>query len=216
MDLIQFLVSVNKISVLAFVGTFGFLLYEFKLIQKDRQSKAKPNIPKFDAAKKIDLLYMQNATVVTDEPKAKTAISHKVLIGVLIVMLLLFGGISIIGGLITQKTTPADSQSQVIIQEVKSKGVKLYDTTFKELSSAEIAKLKQGDVVNIAVESIRDAKIDSARIRVNENEWKSDAITVKFNPTYYLFYKEYTIATNESILKIEAQLHSSSDGWLGD
>jgi hypothetical protein len=39
---------------------------------------------------------------------------------------------------------------------------------------------------------------------------------MQYNAEKKMYYKEYVVATGESRLKIDAQLHSATDGWLGD
>ncbi len=55
-----------------------------------------------------------------------------------------------------------------------------------------------------------------ARIKINQGEWDDQSITTNFNKEKNVFYRKYQLATNEAFLKIEAQLHSTVDGWLGD
>ena len=70
--------------------------------------------------------------------------------------------------------------------------------------------------VYVGIQTIDEADIDRARIKINEKDWNVAHITSQFNKDKKVYYREYTIASGESKLKIDAQLHSETDGWLGD
>ncbi|PIS16075.1 hypothetical protein COT62_00345, partial [Candidatus Roizmanbacteria bacterium CG09_land_8_20_14_0_10_41_9] len=86
----------------------------------------------------------------------------------------------------------------------------------RELTDLEVSKLKGGDRILIGIETIKNVDVDRARIRVNETEWKLNHITLNFDSQKSIYYKEYSISSGAASLKIEAQLHSLKDGWLGD
>jgi len=73
-----------------------------------------------------------------------------------------------------------------------------------------------GKKVYVGIENINDPNIDMARIKINQGEWDKDSITTNFNQEKNIFFREYFLSTNEAFLKIEAQLHSKIDGWLGN
>ena len=47
MDIVGLLSSLNKIALVAFLITLGFLIYELILLTKIGKSKTKPQVPKF-------------------------------------------------------------------------------------------------------------------------------------------------------------------------
>lgn len=220
MDIIQFLLSINKITLIAFFGTALILTYEVKQLRKENENKAKPNIPKFNQSAKVNPTVGKNISVNNKEMRKDKTISHKILIWVLIVMVLVLGIITFISGIGYGGDSAAQFQNQtnqnVVIQEVKSNGLKILDSNFKELSPAEINLIQSGNNIILAVEGINEADIDSARIRINSDSWTQSDITTHYNKEKNLYYREYKIATGEEKLKIQAQLHSRTDGWLGE
>ena len=105
-----------------------------------------------------------------------------------------------------------------IVQEVSSAGLKVFDKNWTEIKNdgKVQAQIKPGEVVYIGIQTIEEADIDRARIKVNEANWEIKDITTTLNPKLKVYYKEYPVATGTAQLKIDAQLHSASDGWLGD
>ena len=47
MDIVELLTSLNKIGLVAFLITLGFLLYEIFLFSKAKRAKDKPEVPTF-------------------------------------------------------------------------------------------------------------------------------------------------------------------------
>jgi hypothetical protein len=84
------------------------------------------------------------------------------------------------------------------------------------MPDSKLKALESGYKVFIGVKNISGIDIDKARIRINADKWNLEDETSKLEIKTGLFYKEYQIATNETKLKIEAQLHSQTEGWLGD
>ncbi|QQG44729.1 MAG: hypothetical protein HYW86_02325 [Candidatus Roizmanbacteria bacterium] len=215
MDVMQFISSVNKISLLAFFITVGFLSYEINLLLKEKRKKQTPSIPKFNPT--VQAQNLGKKSIVVSEPKVGLRkSSHIMLIFILFVTMFILGGISIFSVLGIKNTSSENNRPKVIIQEVQSKGIKIFDKDWKEIKNLDSGLLNQGDEITVAVDIISDTDIDSARIRINENIWKLDHITTQSNKVYNVFYREYKIGSQESKLKIEAQLHSLKDGWLGD
>jgi hypothetical protein len=219
--IVDFIVSVNKISLIAFLGVLGFLVYEISLLRKEQLKKQKPSIPQFNTNAVIDkTVVQQQAAAVAVVPK-KTEVKHvktsPVLILVLVIMIVLFLGFSAYT-VITRSKEPvsATPTPTVFIQEISSAGLKVFDESWNEVLESNIHTLKGGVKVYIGIQNIAEADIDRARIKINEKEWNIGHITNKFNGQKNVYYREYTIATGESQLKIDAQLHSETDGWLGD
>ena len=218
MDIVAVLVSFNKISIIAFFITLGFIIYEIYLFRKETIREKRPNIPKFDEG--ISVSSIQSPTLVAKTQEmapVKRANSVPFYVGVL--FLVIFGLISLFGYLNSKRTAPNEfSPSPTsIITFVSSKGIRIFELeTWKELTDAEISKLKGGDKILIGIETIKNMDVDRARIRVNETEWKLNHITLNFDTKKNVYYNEYSISSGAASLKIEAQLHSQKDGWLGD
>lgn len=213
MDILQFVISINKISILAFIVTAVFLGYETRLLLKERQRKKTPSIPKFNPNAALTSINAKSAIIESAE-ESPQHIPHSLLVIILVVALIILGGISIYGA--SAATSIAPKQSKIIIREVPSRGVKIYSNGWKEIKSKIIDGVKPGDIIIVAVENIPNTDVDRARIRVNENVWDINHITTKLNKNYNVYYREYKVASDESKLKIEAQLHSKKDGWLTD
>jgi len=92
----------------------------------------------------------------------------------------------------------------------------MYNEKWQELSEEEIKTIRPGTKIIIGIEKINDQNIDMARIKINQGAWDEKSITSHFNQEKNVFYREYQVATNDAFLKIEAQLHSRTEGWLGE
>lgn len=220
MDIVRFLFSINKVTLVALFGTAVILIYEIKQLRKESKEKAKPNIPKFNQSAKINPELGKNVSAYAKDVKKNNSISHKVLIWVLVVMVLVFGAITLIsgidsGGILNTPVNDVGNQN-IVIQEVKSNGLKILNSNFKQLGSAELNSIRPGDSIILGVEGIADADIDTARIRINSDNWMQSDIITHYNKEKNLYYREYQVATGEQKLKIQAQLHSKTDGWLGE
>jgi hypothetical protein len=130
--IVDFIVSVNKISLIAFLGVLGFLVYEISLLRKEQLKKQKPSIPQFNTNAVIDkTVVQQQAAAVAVVPK-KTEVKHvktsPVLILVLVIMIVLFLGFSAYT-VITRSKEPvsATPTPTVFIQEISSAGLKVFD-----------------------------------------------------------------------------------------
>jgi len=94
--------------------------------------------------------------------------------------------------------------------------IKIYNEKWQELNDEGLKNLKPGEKIFIGIEKVGFSDIDMARIKINQGAWDKESITQNFNPEKNVFYKEYQVATADAFLKIEAQLHSSTEGWLGE
>lgn len=219
MEIVSILVSFNKISLLAFVVTFGFILYEFYLLKQEAIKKSKPNIPAFKANldTKQNNIDLNKVVVVQENKQFFNKPSRKPLYFGLF-LLVIFGIIFLIGLFAPQINQNKINNATItpIINFVASKGIKIYNKEWRELTDQEQGQLKPGDSILIGVDILKDMNIDIARIRINSDQWQQDSVTIKLNKEANVIYREYTISTGESSLKIEAQLHSKTDGWLGD
>lgn len=215
MDFITVIVSLNKISIIAFIATLVFLAYEIWLIKKENKQKEKLQIPQFE----------ENTTVQGYSAKtflkreSKLSSQNKILIIVLVFATILFGTISLVGlvGSGDDKRVNSNTSSQKqSIDFVTSRGIKIFDEQFKLVSETELGRMKTGVSILIGVETIRESDIDKARIRVNKDIWMNEDLTSQFDTKNNVYYIRYIVASGESKLKIEAQLHSKTDGWLGE
>lgn len=221
--IIDFLFSVNKISLVAFLGVLGFLVYEISLLRNERLKKQKPVLPQFNATSIVNTAVMQQqAAAAVELPKKvdqvkQTKISP-LLIAILILTALFFIGFTLYMVFSSTPNKKADSNTpKIVIQEVSSSGLKVFSNLWVEVSEEDVnGKLKPGEKLYIGILTIEEADIDRARIKVNEKDWNVAHITSQFNKDKKVYYREYTVASGESKLKIDAQLHSEADGWLGD
>jgi hypothetical protein len=99
---------------------------------------------------------------------------------------------------------------------VTSEGILIFDENFNLLKDEDLNKLEPQKKIIIGIKTLEGAEIDKARIRINRNIWRLEDETKKFENKNKVFYIEYEPASEESRLKIEAQLHSIKDGWLGE
>lgn len=210
MNIVQILISVNKISLVAFLGTLLFFVYEVFLFIKDKKRRIKPVIPQFDSTVKIPV-GTQNVVVTKEEILPKSS-KNQVLILVLFVLLTIFGGITVYS-LYEESLQSKSINPSITVNEVHSQGIKLFDSDWNEIKGGNV---NPGATIIIGLETIPNVQIDRARIRVNDTVWKLEHITNQFNKENNVYYTEYTVATGEQKLKIEAELHSPQDGWLGD
>lgn len=213
MDLLTILTSLNKISLIAFFITFVFLSYQIYLLKKESFSRQdKPFVPDF---KENQTTASSHFTKIIAGNEVKTALKKQNRHGLIIigVFLSIIFAIIFIGGLFNLSfgnIRPSKSEvPKPVVNLVASKGIKVYNQDWIEVK-------KPSGQIFIGIATIPGVDIDMARIRVNENTWGSQSASLKFKSGEGVFYREYTIATGESSLKIEAQLHSKTDGWLGD
>lgn len=214
MEFLEALPLVNKISLFIFIIISFVLGYEIISLKKEGRKKTLPNIPKFDANRFATPLQMTKMIGAQElQPVMKKQTNY--MLYVVVVLFIIFGALTLIGFV----NRPASKTTQAIqptpaVAYLTSKGIKLYDSTWKEIKNA--VSLKQGDKIYIGIETVQQVDIDMARIRVNEQQWREDQTTTLFNQENRVFYREYTIASGESRLQVQAQLHSKADGWLAD
>ncbi len=215
MDLVSFLGSVNKISLIAFFFMLGILVYEIILFRKEAWQKTKPKVPNFQDNLNPQLA---QASTIIEEKTAKVTRPNNLILIVSIVLVILFGIASFIGFFQTNSKTSISTKitPTPLIDFVTSKGIKIYNNDFQPIPESSLGNILPGEEIIIGVETIGEVDIDRARLRVNKQNWDNGDITLNYSDELKVYYKRYTVATGESKLKIEAQLHSSSEGWLGD
>lgn len=216
---IEFIVSINKIALFAFIVVFGFLIYEVKKMIDEKKHSEKPVVPQFNDIVKSDPKAAMNSTPLPPTvplPKKSGGGSTALMIGIGTITLLIVVGIMVVTYNTNLKKQELATVSVPIVREISSAGLKVYDTNWNEIENKKTDKAKPGEKLYIGIQTIVEADIDRARIKVNERDWQIAHITTLFNPQLKVYYKEYIVATGTAQLKIEAQLHSASDGWLGD
>jgi len=214
MDVVYFLTSINKVSLIAFFSTLGVLIYEVVLFKKETQQKAKPKIPNFQENINPQL---NQAQTINQEKSTKITRPNNLVLIISIILVVLFGIAAYIGfSQTTKETTNSTLTPTPIINFITSKGIKVYNSEFQSISEDLLGNIQSGEEIIIGVETIPTADIDRARIRVNKQEWENGDITLNYSDKLKVYYIKYMVASDESKLKVEAQLHSSSEGWLGD
>lgn len=217
MDIVGLLVSFNKISLVALIVIIGFLSYQIYLLKKETDNKKKTLVVP-DFKENSSSTPVPSTMVVSQEKKTYTRSSRiPIIIG--FVLFFIFGLI-FIGGLLQSKSQDAAKKQNLdptpIINFVASRGIKIYNQNWQELSDELIKKMQPGQHIIVGIEGVKDPNVDMARIRINKNKWDQADITIQFNRQINIFFKDYFISTGESFLKVEAQFHSKTDGWLGN
>lgn len=217
--LIEFVLSINKIALLAFFAVLGFLIFEVKKMNDEKKKKEKPVIPQFNDAIIKGPVEQMTSTPLPQKllvKKAGNENSTIFMIGIGVVTLV--GVIFIL--IITYKTNLKKQQIAStpvpIIREITSAGLKVYNMKWEDIELKKNDKAQPGEKLYIGIQTIVEADIDRARIKVNAKDWQISDITTLFNSQLKVYYKEYIVATGTAQLKIDAQLHSASDGWLGE
>ncbi len=214
MNIIDYLVSVNKISIIAFIVTLGFLAWEWKKLNDEKKKAIKPTIPTFDPNEGPQPLESATPIALPDPLTTKKAQYHKIIIIALIIMVFVFGITSLVS-LFGARKKDANGQAQVVVREVQSNGIRIYDIDWVELKGTS-APVRPGDDIIIGVSTVKGLDLDKARIRINDTQWGPDTITSKYDVPHSVYYRMYKIGSGEAKLQIEAQLHSKTDGWLSE
>ncbi len=216
MDFVGLLLSLNKISLAAFLITSGFVGYQvYLLVKESKKNKKTVSVPDFKATPLTNM--KQKGPIIGAKAAAYTRVSFiPIIIGM--ILLIIFAIIFLIGMVRSNEQANRDQVviPTPIITYVASKGIKMYGQNWKELTDNDLSNLKQAETIYIGIATVSGADIDSARIRINKSTWDKNDITLDFNKQLGVYYRSYTIATGSSSLRVEAELHSLKDGWLGD
>jgi len=211
MNLFSILSYLNKLSLLAFIVTLVALGYQLYLLKKENKvKKSDPLIPKFreEITTEIPNYTKLNPALLISNKNNKNKWLYLAIFFSFFLVLVIF---LLIIKKSEQKPTANPSQ---LVKYITSIGIKVYNNNWIELKDSEIKKLRPGNRIVIGIETIKDNNIDKARIRVNSNRWVDKDVTDKLNQAKNVFYREYIIASDDSALKIEAELHSVTDNWL--
>ncbi|HLC94434.1 MAG TPA: hypothetical protein VJH96_02610 [Patescibacteria group bacterium] len=221
MDIAAVIVSVNKIAIVAFFITGLFLGYEMYLFLKEEARAKKvqriPDFTEFAPGIKPKIVTLDKKSGEFPSQKKRSPLVIVVLVsclvffGILIVMKLFIAvpGNDIFNSLKTSKIEPTPSF-------VSSEGIKIYTEKWEELKDEQLHFLKTGDTIFIGIKTIPGIDIEKARIHINVDVWSLKDQTERFNRELNVFYTTHIVASEESRLKIEAQLYSQKDGWLGN
>ncbi|MCX6732535.1 MAG: hypothetical protein NTV98_03260 [Candidatus Roizmanbacteria bacterium] len=213
---IDFVTSINKVALLAFFVVLAFLVFEIKKMLDEKRKREKPVVPQFNDKMQQKLAAVNSTPLPAIIPLKKNdkTVNPLLMIGIGIISLV---GVVVI--MVASYNTSVKKQrtaSIPIVRQIQSAGLKVYDTNWLEIEKKKNEKAKPGEKLYIGLQTIVESDIDRARIKVNANDWQISDITTLFNPKLKVYYREYIVATGTAQLKIDAQLHSASDGWLSD
>lgn len=214
MEFINYLSYFNIFAfILFFIITF-FLFLQFYLLRKELKLEKKvTKIPDFKEGYSIK---PPVESVIIKNKETKFYRKNRIVVLLITLVFFIILGGFLIYDFLNKKTEENKLISIPKIDYIASSGIKVYNEDWIELSDEEISSLIPGKKIFIGLEKANLADIDKARIRVNRKFWLPEDVVENYNENKKVFYKEYIIATDESILRIEGQLHSKIDGWLGD
>lgn len=213
---IDFVVSINKVALLAFVVVLGFLVFEVRKMIEEKRKKEKPVVPQFNDKMQQKPAAVNSTPLPAIVPLKKNEKTVNPLLMVAIGIISLVGVVVIMVASYNTSVRKQRTASIPIVRQIQSAGLRVYDTNWVEIEKKKGEKAKPGEKLYIGLQTIVESDIDRARIKVNENDWQISDITTLFNPQLKVYYREYIVATGTAQLKIDAQLHSASDGWLSD
>lgn len=219
-DFLFFIQSINKIAIITFFMTSILVIFEIYLLIKEKKTQEKPLIPEFKTDKKYKKYEkIKPVLVIKKEEEKRVYQKPNLKLTVIFIIFMFFSGIIFLLGKLTFNQ-PSKNQLKInptpMVKTVSSPGIKIYNENWEEISEEKLSSLKPGDKIFIGIKTIIGVDIDKARIKINSDKWMPEDEVANFNQKLNLFYKEYQIATDESQLKIEAQLHSQKEGWLGE
>lgn len=218
MDVIGLLVSLNKVSLVALIIIIGFLSYQIYLLKKETENKKKkPVIPDFKERGIASIT--QSTKILVQEQKKLYTKSSMIPIIIGVVLFFIFGLIFILGLLQSKSKDSLENQRLAptpVINFIASKGITIYNQNWQTLSDTMLKSAQPGQHILVGIGMVKGSDVDMARIRLNKNKWDKEDITFDFNQKTNVFFKEFVISTGEAFLKLEAELHSKADGWLGN
>lgn len=219
MDIFQFIQSINKVAIIIFFLTGFSLIYEIYLfIKEDQENKKKPKIPSLTTSG-APHFQKKLTTARREERQPSFKQPNNLAIIVLLVLLIIFGILFIIGAVISKKYKPSQATIPTSILDNRNntfEGIKIYSLLWEIREKSQLRFARTEEVIIIGIKTNPNIDITKARIRVNSNEWHMTDEIVAFNQQFGVFYREYQIASDDALLKIEAQLYSEKNGWIGE
>ena len=106
MDIVIILSSLNKIGMVAFLITLGFLIYEIVLLRKASKAREKPRVPKFQEGNQL----LPSTQTLIEEDKQNPIQKNKIVLFALIFLLIFFGIITMVGYLNLKSTREKNKQ----------------------------------------------------------------------------------------------------------
>ncbi len=213
MDYINIVQSINKVAVIAFFAILLLIGVEiFMMFKGKKKSLIKiPDFdPKFGKAAKV-----ATTTVASGSMPASKSMVRMLVISTL--LLILFGLMAVFGHYTLSNREVKNAIPQPVplpqVELVESDGIIVFGQDWKKIQPQNIS-VTEGEMLYIGVATVKGTDIDKARIKINKPAWELTDETTQFNKQNSVYYVSYTIATSESSLKIDAQLHSKMDGWL--
>ena len=107
MDIVGLLSSLNKIALVAFLITLGFLIYEIILLRRAGRAGAKPQVPQFQGGGQF---VPSSAPVNIDREGQKAAKKNKLVLLVLVILLIFFGAMTIVGYIRLKSSKPVSTK----------------------------------------------------------------------------------------------------------
>ncbi|OGK16072.1 hypothetical protein A2774_01735 [Candidatus Roizmanbacteria bacterium RIFCSPHIGHO2_01_FULL_39_12c] len=142
MDIITVLTSLNKIGLVAFIITLGFLVYEIYLLSKTRNTEEKPEVPQF---KEDGQPVSPAQTIIREEKKRWNELltsKNKTILVVLSILLIVFGILTAMEYFANNLTTSrVDSLSPSLIPTRPA--TKTIDTPTPILLPTEVLQVEQ-------------------------------------------------------------------------
>ena len=217
MNYVSIIQSINKVAIIAFFAIVVLIVVEVSMMMKGKGKKETVKIPDFDP-KFGEVAKGASTKTQLEIPGQKKSMIRMLIISSL--LLILFGLMAVFGNymLINQKTNDSktpDVTPQPQIELVNSEGILIFNSTWQKIQLKNIP-VGEGEVLYIGVATVKGTDIDKARIKINKKDWGIVDEVKAYNKDKGVFYMQYTIATDESSLKIDAQLHSKEDGWLAE
>jgi len=99
---------------------------------------------------------------------------------------------------------------RVIKEEVSCQRIKVYNSSWQEISQEQLNSLHSEDQVYFSVLGEPSSAIDKARFRINSGEWQE---TTNRKEDAGEFYISYIIPSGVTNFKVEAEVHHPTLGW---
>jgi len=113
---------------------------------------------------------------------------------------------------VTSVCSPSEGEPSVVFCQ----NIKVYDFSWTELTASDLKALKPGDRVYLTVTGMPETEnFDKARFSVNDGAWIEVGTDHIHTGTTTEFFYLYTIPSNNSTFKVEAEVHSVTlNTWI--